>query len=147
MPQPDFSFFHPLRVRWAEVDLQKVVFNAHYLLYFDIAFTEYWRATSLPSAMTQHQQGKELFVKRASVEYHASAEYDDALNVGVRCARLGNSSMTMVFEIYRTDQCLVSGELLYVYADPLAKKGVSIPQEWRARLKEIERLAPDFLSS
>ena len=35
-----FSFFHRLRVRWAEVDLQRVVFNGNYLLYFDVAFTE-----------------------------------------------------------------------------------------------------------
>ena len=143
MPKSDFSFFYPLRVRWAEVDLQKVVFNAHYLLYFDIAFTEYWRACELPDALTQHQQGKELFVKRANLEYHAPALYDDALNIGVRCSRLGNSSMNLLFEIYRAQECLVSGELLYIYADPLAKKGVSLPPEWRKRLKEMERLAPD----
>ena len=28
----DFRFFHRLRVRWAEVDMQKIVFNAHYLM-------------------------------------------------------------------------------------------------------------------
>ena len=31
----DFRFSHRLRVRWVEVDMQKIVFNAHYLMYFD----------------------------------------------------------------------------------------------------------------
>ena len=37
----DFRFFHRLRVRWVEVDLQKIVFNAHYLMYFDTAIADY----------------------------------------------------------------------------------------------------------
>ena len=44
----DFRFFHRLRVRWAEVDMQKIVFNAHYLMYFDTAIADYWRAMALP---------------------------------------------------------------------------------------------------
>ena len=43
MAREEFRFAHPLRVRWAEADMQGVVFNAHYLLYFDVAVTEYWR--------------------------------------------------------------------------------------------------------
>ena len=39
----DFRFFHRLRVRWSEVDLQKIVFNPHYLSYIDVAMADYWR--------------------------------------------------------------------------------------------------------
>ncbi|TXI95887.1 MAG: acyl-CoA thioesterase, partial [Aquabacterium sp.] len=39
----DFTFIHRLRVRWAEVDGQHVVFNGHYLTYLDVAITEFWR--------------------------------------------------------------------------------------------------------
>ena len=31
----DFRHFERLRVRWANVDLQKIVFNGHYLMYLD----------------------------------------------------------------------------------------------------------------
>ena len=48
MKRDDFRFFHRLRVRWAEVDMQKIVFNAHYLMYFDTAVSDYWRALALP---------------------------------------------------------------------------------------------------
>jgi len=67
MKHQDFRFLHRLRVRWAEVDMQKIVFNAHYLMYFDVAVTEYWRTLALPYEDAMHQLGGELYVKKASV--------------------------------------------------------------------------------
>ncbi len=142
MAKQDFAFFNPLRVRWAEVDLQKVVFNGHYLLYFDVSFTEYWRATGLPDAIAQNEAGRELFARKAVLEFHAGAGFDDLLDIGVRCARLGNSSMTFVLEIYRGDALLISGELVYVYAEAAAKKSLPLPAEWRTRLTAFEKLKP-----
>ena len=54
MKRQDFRFFHRLRVRWAEVDMQKIVFNAHYLMYFDTAVADYWRALALPYEEAMH---------------------------------------------------------------------------------------------
>ena len=48
MPKADFVCAPQLRVRWAEVDMQKIVFNGHYLTYIDTAIAEYWRAIGLP---------------------------------------------------------------------------------------------------
>ena len=53
----DFRLFHRLRVRWAEVDMQKIVFNGHYLMYFDTAMADYWRALALPYEQTMHALG------------------------------------------------------------------------------------------
>lgn len=64
MKRSDFRFFHRLRVRWAEVDMQKIVFNAHYLMYFDTAITEYWRALALPMEEVFARLGGELYVKK-----------------------------------------------------------------------------------
>ena len=89
MARQDFSFFHTLRVRWSEVDMQAIVFNGNYLNYFDVAFTEYWRATALPGVMAQADAGLEMFARKATVEYHAPARFDDLLDIGVRCAELG----------------------------------------------------------
>ena len=80
----DFRFLHRLRVRWAEVDLQKIVFNPHYLMYLDTALADYWRAMGLPYEPTLAALGGELFLKKATLEYHASAVYDDYLDVGLR---------------------------------------------------------------
>lgn len=143
MARADFAFFHPLRVRWAEVDMQAIVFNGHYLTYFDVAFTEYWRATGLPGVMQQAEDGQEMFARKATIEYHAPARFDDVLDIGVRCAALGRSSMRYVLEIHRGDEFLISGELVYVYADTSLRKGVALPEGWRNRLAELERLAPE----
>ena len=57
----DFSFFHPLRVRWSEVDMQKVVFNGNYFNYFDVAVYESWRAMVEAGVKTQGPALKEKF--------------------------------------------------------------------------------------
>ena len=60
MKRADFRIFHRLRVRWAEVDMQKIVFNAHYLMYIDTAVSDYWRALALPYEEAFAQLGGEL---------------------------------------------------------------------------------------
>lgn len=142
MAQSDFSFFHPLRVRWAEVDMQAVVFNGHYLTYFDVALTEYWRKVGLPSPVVQAQLGTELFVKKASLEYHASAKFDDILDIGVRCSKIGNTSITFLIEMYSNDQHLVSGEMIYVFFDRQHQKSSPIPFEWIEMLDIFEQSKP-----
>ena len=72
-----FSLIHPLRVRWAEVDMQGIVFNGHYLAYFDVGVTEYYRAIGHPYPGSFAGAGTDLFVKKAEIEYHAPAAYDD----------------------------------------------------------------------
>ena len=93
--------------------------------------------------MAQQAAGAELFVRKAQIEYHGSAGFDDEIDIGVRCARLGRSSMTMALAIFRGDEHLIDGELVYVYADAHQKKSVAIPAAWRARIGELERVTPD----
>ena len=83
-----FTFVHPLRVRWAEVDRQDVVFNAHYFTYFDVAVTEYWRAVGMDYPRAFVALGTDLFARKASAEFHAPAGYDDVLEIGCRAALL-----------------------------------------------------------
>src|SRR6185295_8930326 len=66
---PTFRLRERLRVRWAEVDLQGIVFNGHYLTYFDIAVTEYWRAIGLPYPHAFEGTGVDLFAVKSTVEY------------------------------------------------------------------------------
>ncbi len=118
--------------------MQAIVFNGNYLNYFDVAFTEYWRATALPDVIAQAQAGLEMFARKATIEYHAPARFDDELTIGVRCAELGRSSMRFVLEIYRGDDLLVSGEMTYVYADSRIRKSEPVPAPWRERLAAID---------
>ncbi len=134
----DFRFFHRLRVRWVEVDIQKIVFNGHYLMYFDTAVADYWRALGLPYEEAMHQLGGDLYVKKATVEYFASARMDERLDVALRCARIGNSSMLFECAIFRGDQLLIGGELLYVFADPATQTSRPVPPALREILTGFE---------
>ncbi len=134
----NFRCLHRLRVRWAEVDMQKIVFNAHYLMYFDTAMGDYWRALALPYEAAMHQLEGDIYVKKASVEYFASARYDDQLEVGIRCNKIGTSSIVFEGAIFRGNTLLVTGELLYVFADPTTQTSRPVPQALRVLFNEFE---------
>ena len=138
MKRTEFRFFDRLRVRWAEIDAQKIVFNSHYLMYFDTAIAGYWRALAMPYAQTMEYLGGDLFVRKATVEYEGSARYDDMLDIGIRCGRIGTSSILFTGAVFRGDEGLVSCELVYVFADPLAQTSKPVPQELRDVLQSFE---------
>jgi acyl-CoA thioester hydrolase len=145
MPKADFVCAAQLRVRWAEVDMQKIVFNGHYLTYIDTAIAEYWRAIGLPYPQGYIERyANDVYLRKATVEYLGSARYDDVLTVCCRVARLGGSSMTFAFEIYREgdEAPLVTAELVYVNADPGTMKSAPLPEEVRSRVRAYERVAP-----
>ncbi len=131
LTRADFRFFHRLRVRWAEVDMQKIVFNAHYLMYFDTAIADYWRALALPYQDTMDSLEGDLYVVKATVEFHASARVDDQIEVAMKCSRIGSSSMTFTGAIFRGDEHLISGEIIYVFADPATQTSKPVPQALR----------------
>jgi YbgC/YbaW family acyl-CoA thioester hydrolase len=122
--------------------MQKIVFNAHYLMYFDTAIADYWRAMALPYEEAMLALEGDLYVRKATVEYLASARYDDLLDVGVRCARIGNSSILFSGAVYRQDQLLVTGELVYVFADPSTQTSKPVPEALRAVLEAFEAGEP-----
>jgi len=77
MPRKDYRFSVPLRVRWAEVDPQQVVFNGNYLTYFDVGMTEYFRELGFayPGGLAAYDS--DLYVVRSAIDYHGPATYDD----------------------------------------------------------------------
>ena len=134
----DFRFFHRLRVRWAEVDMQKIVFNGHYLMYLDTAISDYWRAMAFPYEAGMLALGGDLYVKKASLEYHGSARFDDMLDIGLRCERIGTSSITFSGSIFTGDALLIAAELIYVFADPATQKSKPVPEALRHALEAFE---------
>jgi len=142
MKRSDFRFLDRLRVRWAEIDAQHIVFNGHYLMYFDTAVAGYWRALAMPYHETMQQLAGDMFVRKATLEYDGSAHYDDVLDIGVRCGRIGTSSMMFTAAVYRGEQRLVHGELVYVFADPVARTSKPVPQELRDVLQSFEAGKP-----
>lgn len=142
MTRTEFRFFDRLRVRWAEVDMQKIVFNGHYLMYFDTAVAAYWRAMALPYHETMEGLGGDLYVRKAVVEYLGSARYDEVCDVGLRCNRIGTSSVQFIAALFRGETLLVHGELVYVWADPATQTSRPVPTMLRDVLLGFERGEP-----
>ena len=142
----DFRHRLPLRVRWAEVDRQGVVFNAHYLLYADVCATEYWRAVGMRYPDDFEPLASDLYVRKASVDYRTAALYDDELEVCGRIARIGGSSLQFSVGMFRRGQPqapLVAVDLVYVYVDAATKAPRRVDDTLRAKIRAFEAVAPD----
>ncbi|MCE1249569.1 MAG: GNAT family N-acetyltransferase [Comamonadaceae bacterium] len=134
----DFRCRHRLRVRWAEVDMQQVAFNAHYLNWADCAVGEYWRALGLPYAAAMQQLGGELFLRHSSIDYLAPARLDDWLDLGVACTDQGESSLGFEVLLGSGNRSLARMALRYVFADPQAQAKRSLPPALRATIAHYE---------
>lgn len=144
MAYDDFRHRIALRVRWAEADMQGVVFNGHYLTYCDVCLTEYWRAIGLQYPDEFLKLGADVFARRITIEYHAPARYDDELEVCGRTARFGRSSLGFAISIFRRGEtdALADAELVYVNVDPAERRPAPWPDALRAAVRRYEIRAP-----
>jgi acyl-CoA thioester hydrolase len=122
------DFVHELRVRYGECDPQGIVFNANYLLYFDVAFTEMWRAAVGPW-QEMVQRGIDAVVAETNLRFHAPARFDDELRLHVRIARLGETAVTTEIDVMRDEELLLAGWLRHVCVDTGTWKKTTIP-DW-----------------
>lgn len=146
MAYEDFRHRIALRVRWAEVDMQSVVFNGHYLTYCDVCLTEYWRAIGLRYPEEFLKLGGDTFARKITIEYRAPARYDDELEVCGRTVRLGRSSLDFAVSIFRKGEFaseLVAAELVYVNVDPTSQRAAPWSPVLREAIRRYEHRAPD----
>lgn len=137
----NFRFFHRLRVRWAEVDPQGIVFNGHYLTYADVAITEYFRALGIAYPADLSCDGADFFAVKTLLEYLAPARFDDELEIGIRSARLGRSSLTFEMGIWHAGRLLTRGEVVYVHADGASRTSKPLPQWLIDKIQAYEHRA------
>jgi acyl-CoA thioester hydrolase len=115
-----------LRVRYGECDPQGIVFNANYLLYADVAFTEFWRAAVGPWLdMVEH--GVDAVVAEARLAFRASARFDDELQLSVTPLRLGATSLASEIAVRRGIEELVTIEVRHVCIDIAAHSKLAWP--------------------
>ena len=135
----DFRFHHNIRVRFADTDLQAIVFNANYLTYYDVAWTEYFRAVGF-KWKDLLALGVDTVLARTSMEFKSPAKFDDVLEVCTRVSKIGTTSLTFEFEIYveGEDRLIGSAASLYVCVDPKTLKSTPVPDLLRERISQFE---------
>jgi acyl-CoA thioester hydrolase len=131
------GFVHRLRVRFGECDPQGVVFNANYLVYFDVAFTELWRER-LGGYIEMIDRGVDVMLVQSNIGYRKPARADDELDVRLRVVSLGTTSLALGVGVERDGELLVEAELHYVFVDAASLMKTEIPVEIRAALSALE---------
>jgi acyl-CoA thioester hydrolase len=135
----DFQFHHNIRVRFADTDLQGIVFNGNYLTFYDVAWTEYFREIGLTwKAMID--SGVDTVLARTTIEFKSPAKFDDVLEVHTRVSKIGNTSITFDFEIYPEgeERLIGTAQSLYVCVDPKTLQKIRVPGDLRARIGKLE---------
>jgi acyl-CoA thioester hydrolase len=133
--RPPFKYSALARVSFSDTDAQGVVYYGRYFPYFDNARNEYHRHLGQP-----HVEGAEPVMRAVSVEYRAPARFDDLIEVFVRLARIGRTSMTYECAAYRLpdELLLVTATQTAVLVDVEHRRPVEIPEAIRAPLREFE---------
>ncbi|MEU9504037.1 thioesterase family protein [Streptomyces sp. NPDC048196] len=112
-------FTHRLRVRYSECDQQNVVFNGHYLFYYDVAVTELWReAAGGYAAMLA--EGADLVVAEARIRYRQGARFDEVLDIEMPLTHLGTTSMIVSPRFKVGERLIADGEVRHVFTDAVA---------------------------
>ncbi len=133
-------FRYYLRVRYGECDAQKVVFNARYGEYIDLAITEFLRALGYEEEMITAELDFQLV--RQTTQWRAPARYDNVLEGAVTTLSVGTTSFTLrcQFRIAGEENVICESETIYVLVDHDTLKKRLVPDDMRARL---EAGAPD----
>ena len=134
--KPPFKYAAYTRVGFSDTDAQGIVYYGRYLPYFDLARVEYHRHLGLLGMGGTHE-----FVMRAStVEYFAPARFDDLLEVFIRPARIGRTSVTFENAAYRVedDVLMVTAQQTLVLVDLDERKACPITESYVESLRAFE---------
>lgn len=127
-----FRFY--LRVRYSECDAQKVVFNARYANYIDVAVGEYFRVLGYEKEMQTGELDYQLV--KQTVEWRGPARYDQVLDISVAASHIGNTSFTLrvEFRIAGSEDVIVTTETVYVHVDTHTLSKAPLPPRLREAL-------------
>jgi len=135
--KPPFKFSARTRVGFSDTDAQGIVYYGRYNPFFDLARVEYLRSLRL----LQNRGEAGSFVMRANdVEYFAPAVFDDEIEVFVRVARIGRTSVTFEFAAYRVpdDVLMVTAHQTLVYVDLAERRAQAVPDAFREPVVAFE---------
>lgn len=134
------SFSYNFRIRYSEVDAQKIVYNSHYLTFLDVSIFEFFDDIGFNQEEYIEKTNNEFHTVRAVVEYKAPATLGDTIEVLTRIKKIGNSSITFEQEMYLlgSNKLIATGEIIWVNTNQDEMKPVNIPDILRNLLKEYQ---------
>ncbi|HXY85595.1 MAG TPA: thioesterase family protein [Gaiellaceae bacterium] len=139
MPRTPFRFSAQTRVGFSDTDAQGIVYYGRYLPYFDLARVEYHRNLDL-LGMEVGAGGLEFVMRACTIEYLAPAVFDDVVDVDIRIARIGRTSVSYELAAYRSkdDVLMVKATQTVVLVDLDERKACAIPDAYREAIRAFE---------
>jgi acyl-CoA thioester hydrolase len=137
--KPPFKYSALTRVGFSDTDAQGIVYYGRYLPYFDLARVEYHRNLGL-LGMDIGDEGQEFVMRACNIEYLAPAVFDDLIEVYVRMARIGRTSVSYELAAYRArdDELMVTATQTLVLVDLDERKAVPIPESYKEEIRSFE---------
>lgn len=134
-----FAFSTRFRVRYAEIDGQKVVFNSRYLEYADVAVSEFWEWTGIEAALGEAWTHTDFHVRRTAIDYLKPFVWGDTIEAFVRIERIGGSSLTQQFELCHADTGALHAAITMVIVNVHLPTGKPLPiaDDVRAYLEQL----------
>lgn len=129
-PPGTMTFTHTLRVRYDECDIQGIVHNSRYLAYASVTCMEWWREMAGSSAAAV-RAGLEWVLAEATVRYLAPLRVDELVEIALRVARLGKSSLHVDMSFARSGETVATADLHYVLVDPVTLRPLPVTGSWR----------------
>ena len=135
-----FNFSYSFRVRYSEVDAQGIVFNAHYLTYFDTAMTEYLRHIEYDYVKEVKERNEDFHTVKTLVEYKSPIHFDQIIDVCLKVKKIGTSSLTFYIEVHlnKEDNMLVSGEVVWVNTNQKTHKSAPLSKSIISKIELLE---------
>jgi acyl-CoA thioester hydrolase len=135
-PRSAWPQFVAIATRWMDNDVYGHVNNVQYYSYFDTAVNQFLIERGV---LDIHKGDIVGFVVDSGCAYYSSLSFPDKVQVGIRVAKLGNSSVRYEIGIYRNDDPLpcASGHFVHVYVERASNRPVPIPAPVRAVLERV----------
>ena len=132
----DYRRFLALDTRWSDNDIYGHVNNVQYYSYFDTAVN---RMLIEAGVLDIHRGDTIAFVVESACSYFRPLAFPEALEVGIRVARLGRSSVRYELAIFRAgdDAACAAGIFVHVYVDRATTRAVPIPAATRQLLESL----------
>ncbi|TGL62911.1 acyl-CoA thioesterase [Leptospira sarikeiensis] len=130
MNSSESEFYHTLRVRYSEIDAQAVVFNAHYLTYFDTALNEYMRFLKYDYKEELEKNGLDFVVTRSLIEYKSPARFDEELKIHIKAGEVKPASIRWDIQVRKLedDTLVCIGELTWAFLQMGSRKPAKLPE-------------------
>jgi acyl-CoA thioester hydrolase len=135
-----FRFYHPIEVRYGDLDPQGHVNNARYLTYLEQARISYLHALGLWRGGSFLDVG--IILAEIRVIFQAPILFGQQVRVGVRVTQIGNKSLSMDYSLEdgTNNQQLASGSSVLVAYDYREARSMPVPEDWRKTILEFEGL-------